>query len=201
MKALQALPDGYKQIFEVNLQKNKRIAIFLNVAAIVVAAIMVVPAAVFVPISTFFDFSKGIGMYWIKAGGILLGMIAYIILHELVHGITMRIFGAKKIKYGVTLTYAYAGCDDYFDKKSYIIIALAPVVFWGIVLAIINFLVPIEWFWIVYIIQIFNISGAAGDAYVTAKFCRMPKDILVRDTGFEMTVFSSVSVLGNENEV
>ncbi len=51
-------------------------------------------------------------------------------------------------------------------------------------------IVPDEWFWIAYIIQIANISGAAGDLYVTARFTRLPKDILVRDSGVAMEVYS-----------
>ncbi|MBP3700652.1 MAG: DUF3267 domain-containing protein [Lachnospiraceae bacterium] len=83
-----------------------------------------------------------------------------------------------------------ASSDDYYDKRSYITIGLAPVVVWGIVIAIVNTFVSLEWFWVAYLIQIVNVSGAAGDIYVTAKFSRMPKDILVKDTGVGMTVYS-----------
>jgi hypothetical protein len=200
MKALQTLPAGYEQIFEVDLQKNKKVAIWINAAAAIVAVIMAIIAAIFVPISSLFDMSQGIIHYFIRFGVLLGGMIVYIILHELVHGVTMKIFGAKKIKYGFTGLYAFAGCDDYFDKKSYIVIALAPVVLWGIVLAVANFLVPLQWFWVVYVIQMSNVSGAAGDVYVTAKFSRMPKDILVHDTGVGMTVFSLTGAIENKNE-
>ncbi|MBQ7290862.1 MAG: hypothetical protein IJW76_03940, partial [Clostridia bacterium] len=50
--------------------------------------------------------------------------------------------------------------------------------------------VPESWFWIPYFIQIGNISGAAGDAYVTCKMAALPKDILVNDTGVAMTVYA-----------
>lgn len=58
-------------------------------------------------------------------------------------------------------------------------------------LAIINVLVPYEWFWVVYLIQLINLSGAAGDLFVTVRFSKMPKDILVRDYGVGMTVYSA----------
>jgi hypothetical protein len=112
------------------------------------------------------------------------------VLHELVHGIAMKLCGTKKVKYGVTGVYAYATSDDFYDKKTYIFIALAPVVLWGIVLAVVNLFVSGPWFWVVYFIQINNISGAAGDLYVTARFSRLPGDILIRDYGVGMTVFS-----------
>ena len=117
-------------------------------------------------------------------------LIVYMVLHELVHGIAMKSCGTKKVKYGFTGMYAFACSNDYYDKKSYIYIALAPIVLLGIIIAIINFVVPVEWFWVVYFIQIANLSGAAGDLFVTVKFSRFPKDILIKDYGVGMTVFS-----------
>ncbi len=102
----------------------------------------------------------------------------------------MKLCGTKKVKYGFTGLYAFAGSDDYYGKAAYIFIALAPVVLWGVVLLIANFIVPISWFWAVYLIQITNILGAAGNAYVTVKFASLPKDISVQDSGTAMTVYS-----------
>ncbi|MCI2113311.1 MAG: DUF3267 domain-containing protein [Ruminococcus sp.] len=96
----------------------------------------------------------------------------------------------KKVKYGFTGLYAFAGCEEYFSKKPYIVIALAPIVVWGVVLAAVCCFVPESWFWVVYFIQIMNLSGAAGDLYVTCKFSKFPKDILIKDTGLEMKVYS-----------
>lgn len=190
IRAFSQLPEGYQPLLEVDLQKNKKLALGLNLGAAAVGILMAVVAAFIVPISALFDLSKGLLPYAIRFGALLVGMIAYIILHELVHGIVMKYFGAKKIRYGFTGMYAFAGCDYYFDKVSYIAVALAPVVLWGAVLLVLNLLVPARWFWVVYMIQIINISGAAGDAYVTAKFSRLPADILVFDHGTGMTVYS-----------
>ena len=191
MKAYNQLPAGYKEILSINLQKDKKLALIINVVGFFLMLVMAVPMHFVVPISTLFDMSDGIGAYAVRFVVIIISLIAYIILHEIVHGITMRLCGTKKIKYGFTGLYAFAGSDDYYDKKSYIIIALAPVVVWGIILAIINCIVPENWFWVVYVIQISNISGAAGDAYVTAKFSKLPEDILVTDCGVGMTVYSA----------
>lgn len=191
MKAKQILPEGYREIFTVDLQKNKKIALLINILAIVIGVLMIVPMDFYIPIFSFFDMSQGVVPYVIRLAVFALSMLGYLFLHELVHGITMKIFGTKKVKYGFTGLYAFAGSEDYYDKKSYITIALAPVVVWGIVLAILNAVLPYEWFWSVYFIQVINISGAAGDLYVTAKFSRMPNDIWVRDSGVGMTVYSA----------
>lgn len=191
MKSLRELPTSYREIFSVNLQKDKKIAVLINVAALLIAVIMVVPMNFYIPISTLFDFSQGIKIYFVRFIVLMVSYVAYLILHEAVHGVAMKICGTKKVKYGFTGLYAYAGSDDFYDKKSYIFIALAPVVLWGVVLAVINCFVPETWFWVVYFIQIGNISGAAGDIYVTAKFSKLPKDILITDCGVGMTVYSA----------
>lgn len=191
MKAKQKLPEGYSEIFSVDLQKNKKLALLINGMAVIIGIVMAVPMHFYVPISTLFDMENGLGFYFLRFAVIMASSFVYIVLHEAVHGITMKLYGTKKVKYGFTGVYAFAGSDDYYDKKSYIIIALAPVVVWGIVLAVINFFVSDEWFWVVYYVQIMNISGAAGDMYVTAKFSKFPEDILVRDSGVGMTVYSA----------
>lgn len=184
------IPNGYKEIFKVDLQKNKKLALILNLAAALLAIPMAIIGMMIVPISALFSFEDGTIVYFIRIAALIVGMIAYIILHELVHGIFMKHFCKAKVNYGFTWLYAYAGSEGYFNKKSYIVIALAPVVIWGIVLLILNCIVSASWFWCVYFIQIINITGAAGDIYVTYKFSKMPKDILVHDTGVGMTVYS-----------
>ncbi len=191
MKAVKNLPEGYKQIFSVDLQKNKKLSVLVNVLAIVITLVLAVPMHFYIPFTKLFDMSEGMLAYFIRFAVLLVSLVVYIFLHELVHGITMRIMGTEKVKYGFTGLYAFAGSDDFYDKKGYITIALAPVVLWGVVIAVINLLVPESWFWVVYFIQIMNISGAAGDFYVTAKFSRMPDDILVHDCGVGMTVYSA----------
>lgn len=191
MKAYSALPENYKDIFSVNLQKDKKKSILVNSFALLIAAVMIVPVHFIIPITELFSVGEDMKMYFIRFAVLLILSVLYIILHEAVHGVAMKICGTKKIKYGFTGIYAFAGSNDYYDKKSYIFIALAPVVLWGIVLAAVNFFVPREWFWVIYFVQISNISGAAGDFYVTAKFSRFPKDILVKDYGVGMTVFSA----------
>ena len=190
MKSFKTLPENYKEIFSVNLQKDKKVALLINTAAGVIALVMGILMHFHISIGTLFDMENGIGMYALRFVSLMAFTFIYLVLHELVHGITMKLCGTKKVKYGFTGLYAFAGSDDYYDKKSYIIIALAPVVFWGIVLAAINAFVPESWFWVVYFIQISNISGAAGDMYVTLKFSKMPKDILITDNGVGMKVYS-----------
>ena len=189
MKAIGVLPEDYGEIYSLNLQKDKRTAIIVNLLALAIAAVMAVSMNFFVPVTSFFDMSGGIVRYFLRLAALIALMVLYMVLHELVHGIAMKLCGTKRVKYGFTGLYAFVGSEDYYDKKSYIFIALAPIVLWGTVLAAVNFFVPTEWFWIVYMIQLINISGAAGDLFAAVKFSRMPKNILIQDSGVSMRVF------------
>ena len=189
MKAIGVLPEDYGEIYSLNLQKDKRTAIIVNLLALAIAAVMAVSMNFFVPVTSVFDMSGGIVRYFLRLAALIVLMVLYMVLHELVHGIAMKLCGTKRVKYGFTGLYACAGSEDYYDKKSYIFIALAPIVLWGTVLAAVNFFVPTEWFWIVYMIQLINISGAAGDLFAAVKFSRMPKNILIQDSGVSMRVF------------
>lgn len=189
MKAIGVLPEDYGEIYSLNLQKDKRTAIIVNLLALAIAAVMAVSMNFFVPVTSFFDMSGGIVRYFLRLAALIVLMVLYMVLHELVHGIAMKLCGTKRVKYGFTGLYAFAGSEDYYDKKSYIFIALAPIVLWGTVLAAVNFFVPTEWFWIVYMIQLINISGAAGALFAAVKFSRMPKNILIQDSGVSMRVF------------
>ncbi|MDD3921042.1 MAG: DUF3267 domain-containing protein [Eubacteriales bacterium] len=194
-----ALPAGYRELEKIDLQKDKKLAIWVNVLALVVMALLIVLGSVVMPFQTYIGAVVQQMLAWeiepllgvlLLVLGLLIGIVAYVLLHEIVHGVFMKAFSHVKPHYGFTGLYAYAGSSAFFDRKSYIIIALAPVVIWGVVLAVLQAALPAFWFWLVYFIQIMNLSGAAGDLYVTVKMMKMPKDILVNDVGVSMTVYS-----------
>lgn len=185
---MKTLPAGYEKIRDIDLKKNRREALIVNVTAAIIAVVMAVIGHFIVPVQTLFDMTS-VPAYFARFGVLLVGLVAYIILHEAVHGVVMYHYCKVKPTFGFTGMYAYAGSTAFYNRRSYIVIAMAPVVFWGVVLAILMPLVPKTWFWVVYFIQMNNISGAAGDLYVTSLMMKMPEDILVRDAGVSMEVF------------
>ena len=187
MNAVEQLPDGYGERIKIDLQKNKTEALLVNGLALVIMLVLIVIGHLVVPVQALLRL--GITKLLLMVIGVLL----YLVLHELTHAVCMKYYGAEKVKFGYTGLYAYAGSDAYFGKKPYIVIALAPVVVWGVVLLILNLLAGDGWFWVVWLIQVSNLSGAAGDLYVTAKLSKMPADILIQDSGVSMTVYERLS--------
>ncbi len=192
MHCTQTLPENYRELLSIDLQKDKKTALLVNMAAAGAMVVLALIGLLLVPFRTLLDFSQGFGPYFLRLGALLAGTFAYIVLHELTHAAVMKAYGAKKLRFGFTGMYAYAGSEaDYFAKRPYRHIALAPLVLWALIFGVLSALVPQEWFWVVWILQIANVSGAAGDVYVTLRLLRLPRDLLVRDTGVAMTVYSA----------
>ncbi len=190
MKMTHTLPEGYREIYAIDLQKSKKLSLLINGLSLLIALVFGGIGQMLVPFSEMYTNHYGFLGFYTRPICMILFMVLYIILHEAVHGVAMKLVGTQKVKYGFTGLYAFAGSEDYYGKKPYIFIALAPIVLWGVVLAVVCCLVPREWFWVFYIIQIINLSGTAGDLFVTVKFSRFPQDILVKDHGVGMTVYS-----------
>ena len=191
MQSKQELPQGYAEILHIDLQKDKKAALRVNGLALLITAVCIAVGLCIVPFAAFYKVGS-YAAFAVKLAVLGGGSVLYIIAHEWVHGIFMKRYSGIKVHYGYTGLYAYAGSDAYFCRAHYIRIALAPIVIWGIVLLALNLLLPAGWFWPVYMIQVSNLSGAAGDIYVSCRMYRLPQDILIRDTGISMTVYGKV---------
>ena len=186
MKSTWTLPEGYGQKYLIDLKDNKRQFWIVNGLSI---GIMLLLLAVFFQLLWFSFLELHFDGLPLQLGVMALGMLAYIPLHELVHGVCIRRFSGKKATYGFTLVYAYAGSQCYFNKGDYLVIAAAPVVFWGVVFLLLLFLLPVNWRWVAYVWELFNLSGAAGDFYVFWRLGKESDAILCQDTGVKMAVF------------
>ncbi len=189
-QSVTALPQGYGPLMKIDLMGNKK---QLQAVALLQLALMVVAAfigALESPLSATFAMGA-LESVAVKVLVMSVSMIAYIILHEAVHGVVIALCGAKPY-FGWKGVYAYAASRAYFRKRAYLVIALAPIVFWGIVLWAICAWAGPGWFWVFYAIQIFNLSGGAGDLYVTYIMLKLPQDLWVLDNGASMQVYALV---------
>ncbi len=190
MKAYSVIPNDYKEIQRINLQKDKKAAFQVNMGAAVIMIIVLLLGNLIVPFKILLDDPGSPASIFIRLGVLLLGYLLYMILHELTHATVMKAVGGGKVVFGFTGIYAFAGSnEDYFDKTSYRCIALAPLVVWSIIFGIAAFIVPEDWFWVIWFLQASNIGGSFGDIYVTFKLWNSPQSILIKDTGIEMTVY------------
>lgn len=189
------LPARYKRVMEIDLVRNRKDIIIVNVISIFLTVMMFfIGFAIYgrdrISDLIFTDSYERLNSLIFKSIIIIIFCMIVIVVHELIHGIFMKLFCKEcKLNFGYRIFYAYAGSNAYYGKKAYNIIAVAPLLIIGITALIACCLAPVEWFWVVYMIEILNVSSAAGDIYVFTIISRMPKDILIRDVGASMTVY------------
>lgn len=182
----KTFPDGYTFLDKIDLQNNKKQFWLVNGLSLLLCAVMLV-GGYFIDNFTKIEY---VAELFIAMAVLIVGFIIYIVLHEATHGIFMYAFVKAKLNFGYKGWAAYAGSSGYFDKIHYIVISLAPLVIWGIIFGVLNvFFNSGMWFWVIWVLQIGNVSGAAGDLFCTFKMFTYPKDILVHDSGMEMLIF------------
>lgn len=189
------LPKGYSEIRKIDLMNNKREALLVNGFSLIIFCIMLAIGMIFVPLDMFFKIIMNKNSELFALLLIIPAIVLYAVTHEIIHGIFIKKYSGIKAKYGFNGVYAYAGSEAVFNKKQYIIIALSPLIIWGLILVILNIIVPKEWFWFIYLIQITNISGAAGDLYILMIIRKLSYDILIQDSGLSMKVYSKINYL------
>ena len=181
------LPAGYVETDAIDLQKDKKKAAAINVVAAAVMAAMTIPALI-IKRSELAALFEGNGII-IHLLILIVSALVYIVGHEAVHAVFFKIFCPKaKLKCGFTLLYAFMAGDAYYNKPCYIVIGLAPIIVFGILFTALLFLLP-EYFFVIWLLQSMNVSGAAGDIYVSVKLAKGPYDLLVYDRGVSMSVF------------
>ena len=181
----RTLPPGYRYAGTLDFMRNRAQMKALVILSLALAVLPAVGGLLAVPVGPAW---RLMASRWYMWPGLGLALLAYIPLHELTHGAAMYALSGVRPRYGLRLPYAYAGSTAWFDRRSHIVTALAPVVLWGAALQIAVARLPGEWFWPLWIIQISNLSGSAGDLYTAWILARMKGDLLIQDTGVRMRI-------------
>ncbi|MDD5368859.1 MAG: DUF3267 domain-containing protein [Anaerolineaceae bacterium] len=119
-----------------------------------------------------------------EAGVGLAAIPATIVFHEVVHGLTMRMFGAQP-KYGMLRTHLvfYATAPGYaFQRNACITVEIAPFVVLS-VLAIMGLFILQGSIWVplLAVCAAMNAGGAAADLWMTSKIFRYSKAAYIID--------------------
>ena len=188
IKTTMTLPEGYEEFRRYDLAKDKKLNLLINALGFLLMMVMVIP--LLFPIPPYITFSQSVLFPFDKLVFALLAVVAYVYLHEFCHGQFIRLFTGQRAVYGMRSGMAYAGSRAYINKLHYVVIALAPVLVFGIIFAVALLFIPASWFWVVYLVQVMNVGGAAGDYYMTVVMLRMPPDVLVNDMGTSMVIYA-----------
>lgn len=183
------LPEGYKTALHINA-KSPKFGIIFNLIALVVLVVVMVVAII--PTrsgmkATVVD-ETPLLLVW---GVLLVAMVAYVVLHELVHGVAYKALTGQKLTFGMSWSCAFCGVPDiYVYRRTALIAVAAPLLIFTLIL------VPlIVWLYSVNVIYYFaaaflfglHLGGCSGDIYVLLLllFKFRDKRTLIKDSGPE----------------
>ena len=121
----------------------------------------------------------------------MVSMIAYIVLHELVHGIAYKSLTGEKLTFGMSWSCAFCGVPNIYTYRRTALISLtAPLIVFSVIFiaiaAVLYFVSPIYYLIVSFLFGL-HLGGCSGDIYVTILFLTKFKDksTLMKDTGPE----------------
>lgn len=186
------LPEGYREVFCIDA-KSKKTGLIMNGIALVLFVLVLLPFALTFDPARIPELVNSRGlltMYLI----FLLGMVVYMVLHELTHGAAYKILTKQKLTFGLTWSAAFCGVPQIYCYRTVMLISiLAPfVVFTAVLLPL---TLAFSGYTAVYagLVLLFcaHVAGCVGDLYGTVLmiFRFRNSDLLVNDTGPKQTFY------------
>lgn len=182
-------PERFKNESVIDIKSDKKLKLYISAATIAAVLVLAVIGNLFVPVTRLYD-TGGFWMLALRFALILIGILIYYWLHEYIHlYIENRMTG---IKAGIKREklFAYSESRSYFSLDTYIKYCFAPVVVLGVILLLLMLILPAKYFWQVYIIQIINIAGAMGDAFVVIRLKREKQELVIKDNGTSVSYWT-----------
>ncbi len=190
------LPDDYRQIALIDIEHNHQQQLIVNGIGLLLVLLLsalglwITQHAKSHPVLTlpFWPY-----FFWML---VVLALCAGWEVERLIFKeLLIRHYSHKEVKRGICCLYGYACTNLYFNRKTWIIIQLAPVLFNGAALLILTMALTSLWAPAAYILQILNLAGSAMDLYFAARTLTMPEDILIHQDVLTVRIYSGSSEL------
>ena len=190
----RTLPEGYRAAKVVDAKSGKTEVAFV-LFSILLTALPLVPVILL---------SGGVRNIVEDAGRpsamfamavLMVGMVAYIVLHELVHGAVYKMMTRQRLTFGFTLTVAFCGVPDiYTSRRTALEATAAPFLVFTLILlplTILLYNVSRLYFLVCGVLFSIHFGGCVGDLYVIGLFLFRFRDprTLMNDTGPKQTFY------------
>lgn len=184
------LPASYREVKSIDATKPA-VGLVFNLLSIL-------PFFVLVPLFlSRYTYRDVIASPWRLAaiGLLLIGMVAYILLHELTHGLAYKCLTGQKLTFGLSWSCAFCGVPGiYCYRRTMLIAVTAPFVVFSLVLIplfIVAMLTDAAFAMATGILLGLHLGGCSGDLYVTLLLLFVYRDerLLMRDTGPKQTFY------------
>lgn len=180
--AYAVLPEGYRLVREIDAVEDKKFGLSLTLAALLLMA-----AAGAAAWALRFRNGSFSGLLMPEPTELLafcLGSLAYLVLHELTHGLVYKLLTGGKLRFGLSWSCAWCGVPDiYVTRKTALAALLAPLVVYSVIFLLLLEL-SADWLAVAWLLMFaVHIGGCVGDLYCAWLLFRLRGDVLMRDTG------------------
>ena len=167
IKKREMLSDGYE------MKEHTLGIVYANIMAVVVSLPLMLPM---IALYIYFNWGKGSMRLMDTSELVLFGIsvVAFIVIHELVHGATWACFskhGFKSISFGIMaeMCTPYCTCSEPLKKGSYLTGTLMPLFIVGFLPSVIAAYYGYVWLFVTGLIMI---MGAGGDIIISHRLVR-----------------------------
>jgi hypothetical protein len=197
MKPTRELPENYHAVGTLDLSKDRRALILMNVLAVgllfafgyLFLFIMVRLRPQDAPGTINFSIS-GPAQILLFLVYIALLYAAVILLHEAVHGVFFWLYTRTRPKFAFKVWYAYATAPGWFlPRGQYAVVAIAPLVVLSLLGIVLFLFVPASLLTPILLFITFNASGAVGDIVVFFWLFSKPPTCMASDQGDAVTLY------------
>jgi hypothetical protein len=197
MNATQELPPTYQPVETIDVSKDRRLLVLLNLAGILIMLLTGWAILAFAAGLRGQAVAKSVAWLTAHTPGWILGIAAfilltvlYILVHEAFHGIFFWLFTRSRPKFAFHGAYAYAAAPGWFVRRNpYLLTALAPLAFMSLIGLLIIAFAPPAWIFPTWIVIMFNAGGATGDIWVAIRLLRRPARTYICDQGDAVSFF------------
>ena len=190
------LPSDYELAIKINAKESKIGTIFTLASIGILILVMGICLIPFFVKGEFINFDPTANNFYIIEYLVFFAsMIAYVVLHELVHGIAYKALTKQKLTFGITWSCAFCGVPNiYCYRKTALIALIAPLITFSIILIplviILYFVNPLYYLIYAFILGL-HFGGCIGDIYMTILLLTKYKSpsLLIKDTGPEQTLY------------
>ena len=180
------LPQNYDLIYQIDA-KSKKVGVIFTVVSLVV--LFVVLGIAVIPLIGNFNVELADTKYLYAYLVFMVTMCAYIVLHELVHGIAYYGLTKQKLTFGLTWSCAFCGVPNiYCYRKTALIALVSPLIVFTLVFVPLTiwlyFIDPIYYLMSAFVLGL-HLGGCCGDIFMTYLLLTRFKNkkTLIKDTG------------------
>lgn len=197
----RTLPDGYREAFHIDA-RNKKTGLLLSLVSFIPLVLMIAifvltlnGKEVFPSVPEESDDPSAFFAFPLFTLALLGGIVLYMVLHELVHGIVYKAKTGEKLTFGLSWSCAFCGVPNvYVYRKTAIQALMAPFVVFTLLLlplTVVCYFVNAYLYVLFGILLAMHLGGCCGDLYMffLLKFRFKDETSLMRDTGPEQWLY------------